>query len=100
MLNFLFVNFSTLTSISLCTVVNQRRNCARIRTVPILVPILVGEEKILYGLEAESISGKRLTQALEKDMVPLIGKSEDLLRIYELKQLNKSIKDLIVHKVT
>jgi len=57
-------------------------------------------EKILYGLEAEAISGKRLTKVLERDMVPLIGKSEDLLRIYELKQLDKSIKDLIVHKVT
>ncbi len=57
-------------------------------------------EKILYGLEAEAISSKRLTKALEKDMVPLIGKSEDLLRIYELKQLDKAIKDLIVHQVT
>jgi len=57
-------------------------------------------EKILYGLEAEAVSSKRLTKALEKDMVPLIGKSEDLLRIYELKQLDKAIKDLIVHQVT
>lgn len=58
------------------------------------------EGKILYGLQAEAISGKRLTSALEKDMVPLIGKSEDLLRIYELKQLDKSIKALIIHLVT
>ena len=58
------------------------------------------EGKILYGLEAEAISGKRLTTALERDMVPLIGKSEDMLRIYELKQLDKSIKDLIIHLVT
>jgi len=57
-------------------------------------------EKILYGLEAEAVSSKRLIKALEKDMVPLIGKSEDLLRIYELKQLDKAIKDLIVHQVT
>ena len=58
------------------------------------------EGKIFYGLEAEAISGKRLTTALERDMVPVIGKSEDLLRIYELKQLDKSIKDLIIHLVT
>ncbi|OIO76145.1 MAG: hypothetical protein AUJ85_01240 [Elusimicrobia bacterium CG1_02_37_114] len=56
--------------------------------------------KILYGLEAESITTKRLTEKLEEVMVPLIGKSEDLLRIYELKKLNESIKALIVHKVT
>lgn len=56
--------------------------------------------KILYGLEAESISSKRLARKLEEVMVPLLGKSEDLLRIYELKQLDKSIKDLIIHIVT
>ncbi len=55
---------------------------------------------ILYGLEAESISGKRLSEELEKEMVPLIGKSEDLLKIFELKKLDKAIKDLIIHKVT
>ena len=58
------------------------------------------DKKILYGLEAESVSGKRLTEELEKEMVPLIGKSEDLLKIYELKKLDKAIKDLIIHKVT
>ena len=58
------------------------------------------DKKILYGLEAESISGKRLTEKLEQEMVPLIGKSEDLLKIFELKKLDKAIKDLIIHKVT
>jgi hypothetical protein len=58
------------------------------------------DKKILYGLEAESVSGKRLSQKLEEEMVPLIGKSEDLLKIYELKKLDKAIKDLIIHKVT
>ena len=58
------------------------------------------DKKILYGLEAESISGKRLTEELEKEMVPLIGKSEDLLKIFELKKLDKAIKDLIIHKIT
>ncbi|MCK5590625.1 MAG: hypothetical protein KAI72_01595, partial [Candidatus Pacebacteria bacterium] len=57
-------------------------------------------KQILYGLEAESISGKRLTEKLEQEMVPLIGKSEDLLKIYELKKLDKAIKDLIIHKIT
>ena len=58
------------------------------------------DKKILYGLEAESISGKRLTEELEKEMVPLIGKSEDLLKIFELKKLDQAIKDLIIHKIT
>lgn len=57
-------------------------------------------KKILYGLEAESISGKRLTKRLEQEMVPLIGKSEDLLKIFELRKLDKTIKDLIIHKIT
>ena len=57
-------------------------------------------EKILYGLESESVSGKRLTKRLEKDMVPLLGQSEDLLKVYELKQLDKAIKSLIVHNLT
>jgi hypothetical protein len=57
-------------------------------------------KKVLYGLEAESISAKRLEAKLEEAMVPLIGKSEDLLKIYELRILDKAIKDLIIHKVT
>ena len=57
-------------------------------------------ERVLYGLEAESISAKRLTDELERVMVPLIGKSEDLLKIYELRILDKAIKDLIIHKLT
>jgi len=57
-------------------------------------------ERVLYGLEAESISAKRLTDELEQVMVPLIGKSEDLLKIYELQQLDKAIKELIIHKLT
>jgi len=57
-------------------------------------------EKILYGLEAESISGKRLTLALEGMMVPLIGKTEEALKIFQLKKLNAAIRELIFHKVT
>lgn len=57
-------------------------------------------KRVLYGLEGESISSKRLTAELEKLMVPLLGKSEDLLKIYELNQLDKSIKNLILHKIT
>ena len=56
--------------------------------------------KILYGLEAESVSGKRIAARLAKIMVPLVGKSEDLLKVYELRQLNEAIKALIVHSVT
>lgn len=58
------------------------------------------DKTILYGLEAESVSGKRLSEKLEQEMVPLIGKSEDLLKIFELKKLDQAIKDLIIHKIT
>ncbi len=57
-------------------------------------------KKILYGLEAESISSKRLSKKLEEVMVPLLGKSEDLLKTFELKKLNDSIKKLILYKLT
>ena len=57
-------------------------------------------EKILYGLEAESVSAKRLSAALEVSMVPLIGKTEDVLKIIQLRKLNSAIKQLIAHKVT
>ena len=57
-------------------------------------------KKVIYGLEAESISAKRLEAKLQEVMVPLIGKSEDLLKIYELRNLDKAIKGLIIHKLT
>ena len=55
--------------------------------------------KELFGLESEAISTKRLNEALETSMVPLIGKSEDLLRNYELKKLNEAIEQLILKKL-
>jgi len=65
--------------------------------------LLVEERRgrqILYGLEAESISGKRIAAKLEKVMVPLVGKSEDLLKTYELRQLDEALKALIVYRLT
>ena len=55
---------------------------------------------LLYGLEAEAVSSQRLTQKLEQEMLPLLGKSEDLLKVFELKKLDQSIKDLILFKIT
>ncbi|MCG2713813.1 MAG: hypothetical protein L6300_02810 [Syntrophaceae bacterium] len=57
-------------------------------------------KSILYGLEAESISAKRLEAKLTDVMVPLLGKSEDLLKIYELREIDDAIKALIIHKLT
>ena len=56
--------------------------------------------KILYGLEAESVSGKRLRAQLTEKMLPLLGKSESLLKNYEMKKLDQSLKNLILHKLT
>lgn len=58
-----------------------------------------GNPKELFGIESEAISTKRLNKALEETMVPLIGKSEDLLRNYELKKLNEAIEQLILKKL-
>jgi len=55
---------------------------------------------ILSGLEAEAISIKRLTEKLQTVMIPLLGKSEELLKRYELKILDEALKDLMIHKLT
>jgi len=57
-------------------------------------------KRILYGLEAESISIKRLTKKLQAGMAPLLDKTEELLKRYELKILNQALKDLIIRKLT
>lgn len=54
----------------------------------------------LYGLEAESVSAKRLRALLTEKMLPFVGKSETLLKNYELKQLGHSLKNLMFHKLT
>ena len=54
----------------------------------------------LYGLEAESISTLKLTEKLNEVMVPIIGGNEEALKIYEMKNLNQAIKDLIMFKLT
>ena len=56
-------------------------------------------KQILYGLQAESISGKRLAERLAQELTPFLGKSEDLLQRFELKRLNQTLRDLIVQKV-
>jgi len=33
-------------------------------------------------------------------MLPLLGQSEDLLKIFELKKMDQAIKDLILFKIT
>lgn len=58
------------------------------------------EKRSLYGLESEAVSAARLNLSLEKLMLPLLGKTEDVLKIIQLQKLNDSIKELIIHKVT
>ncbi len=43
---------------------------------------------------------KNVTIALEVSMVPMIGESEDVLKIIQLRKLNDAIRQLIMHKVT
>lgn len=54
----------------------------------------------LDGLEAESVSTARLHAALESEIrLPCSG-SEDLLKIYELRQVEKAIQELILFKIS
>lgn len=57
------------------------------------------EGDILYGLESEAISTKRINNYLTENMTPLLGQSEDLLQIYEMRKLIQAIKDLIIFKL-
>ena len=54
----------------------------------------------LFGLESESISTQRLTAEVDTVVAPLIGQTEDLLQIYELKRLDQALKALILFKIT
>ena len=58
-----------------------------------------GKVKI-YGLESEAIATSRITEKLKEIMVPVIGGNEETLKIYEMKNLNQAIKDLMVFKLT
>ncbi len=65
-----------------------------------LIEDLPNGKKKLYGLEAEAISTAKLTETLNEVMVPIIGGNEEALKIYEMKNLNQAIKDLMVFKLT
>jgi len=56
--------------------------------------------RIIWGLEAEAISTKRIAEKLDALLPPLLGQNERLLRISNLEKLNQSIRDLILFKVT
>lgn len=56
-------------------------------------------KKLLYGLEAEAISTKRLLAALDQHITPILGKTEDYLKLHELKNLEKAVDQLILYKM-
>ena len=56
--------------------------------------------RIIYGLEAESVSSKRLAEKLDELLPPLLGQNERLLRIMNLEKLNQAIRDLILFELT
>lgn len=57
-------------------------------------------KRVLYGLEAESVSGKRLAAKLDKLFKPLLGKTERLIQLYELRNLTKAIESLMLYRMT
>jgi hypothetical protein len=54
---------------------------------------------VMYGLEAESVSTKRLNIELEERMVPILGKKEDYLRTYELERVKNALDDRIIYLI-
>jgi hypothetical protein len=56
--------------------------------------------RIIYGLESEAVSSKRIDLVLAEILPPLLGKDESLLKIAMLERLNQSIKDLMIFKLT
>lgn len=54
----------------------------------------------LYGLEAEAVSTARIDARLKEIMEPVIGRDEARLKIYEMKNLDKAVQELILFKVT
>lgn len=57
------------------------------------------KKRTIYGLEAESVSSKRIAEALKKLLPPLLGKSDRLLKINALEKLNSSLDQLILLKI-
>lgn len=56
--------------------------------------------RIIYGLESESISSARLAAKLAELLPSLLGQSERLLGIHRLEELNAALKDLMVYELT
>ncbi|EKD28859.1 MAG: hypothetical protein ACD_79C00182G0004 [uncultured bacterium] len=56
--------------------------------------------RIIYGLESEAVSSKRINLALDELLPPLLGKDDRLLKIAMFEKLNQNIKDLMILKLT
>ncbi len=63
-------------------------------------PSKTGRNRIIWGLESEAVSSKRIQAKLKELLLPLLGKSDKFLKIHNLEQLNKSIKELILFNLT
>jgi len=57
-------------------------------------------KRIIYGLEAEAISSKRLAERLDNLLPPLLGKDDRMLALINMEKLNQAIKKLILLKLT
>lgn len=66
------------------------------KNIDSILPATTVKTRRIYGLEAESITAKRLTPKLEQLLPPLLGKSERILRIVHLEKFVKQIDELIL----
>ena len=58
------------------------------------------QERILYGLEGEAVSTKRMEDKLSEEVPPLLGTSDRVLKIEALEDLTASLNDLLVQQAT
>ena len=56
-------------------------------------------ETIYYGIESRAVSTKRIAEKLKELVLPILGKSEDYLREYELSELDRALGELILFKI-
>lgn len=65
-----------------------------------LEPEKKGNKRVIYGLEGEAVSFKRLEQTLKELLPPLLGKDDERLKIMMLTQLKESLQKLILKLVS
>jgi hypothetical protein len=65
-----------------------------------LEPEQRGNKRVIYGLEGEAVSFKRLEETLKELLPPLLGKDDERLKIMMLTQLKENLQKLIIKQLS